>query len=220
MQEYRIFMSVSTLPQVPISVPGPLQGWITFGRIHKFVSQCFSGRFRQMNLDNALSMWAQRNFWSYTWLYISTDRIYDRIPVYRIYWHTTWPHHTGILKIQSQNQLSGICYDFDEEEGAAYHSRRSLLLMPRLANGWYRMATAAIGRSLMASATAPSGNSSASNPPSNYGGSSACGPNQQPLWNANLQHETHLFLFAVALTHIFYSTLTLIMGKFLVRISG
>jgi hypothetical protein len=43
-----------------------------------------------------------------------------------------------------------------------------------------------------------------------------CEPGYEQLWPMSVQHETHLFLFAVAVTHIAYSTVTLILVKALV----
>ena len=50
-----------------------------------------------------------------------------------------------------------------------------------------------------------------------YYGAANCPPGQEQLWSPKLQHETHLFLFAIAITHITYSTLTLVLSKLIVR---
>ncbi len=36
-----------------------------------------------------------------------------------------------------------------------------------------------------------------------------CGAGQEPLWPVSVQHETHYFIFAVAVTHILYCGVTI-----------
>ncbi|KAG1667515.1 hypothetical protein FOA52_013705 [Chlamydomonas sp. UWO 241] len=48
------------------------------------------------------------------------------------------------------------------------------------------------------------------------GGVSPCGPGQAQLWPLGMQHETHIFLFCVALTHITYTSAALLLSKMVV----
>ncbi|KXZ43622.1 hypothetical protein GPECTOR_85g352 [Gonium pectorale] len=42
-----------------------------------------------------------------------------------------------------------------------------------------------------------------------YGLSDSCGSDKEPLWPVSVQHETHFFIFAVAVTHILYCAVTI-----------
>ena len=64
----------------------------------------------------------------------------------------------------------------------------------------------------------PGGGSNGTTPGdyASYTGASNCPAGQEQLWSPKLQHETHLFLFAIAITHVAYSTITLVLSRLIV----
>ena len=133
--------------------------------------------------------------------------------------------------IPAQDPLAKICYDFDSSSGAY---RRSLLsahsppggeeaasLIGSLVDSVAYNANRFLGemkawhrsRRLLAAA-APADANGTSSQGLDYG--TGCGSGQEQLWSLKLQHETHLFLFAIALTHIVYCTITLVVSKLIV----